>query len=246
LQSGLIFRQGGVVASGKAPSIALAPIENPDVGGVRFRKHPLEIEAGRLNQIAHRLGNRLLMWLRETEEQPEKPGMARRPKMTKLTRVVGRDMESGRLLEDPVVDKDGNEMLVPILPNEDFRDTFKLYERAVRNLLVEQRARAAMGVGKGGAPLDDATFKAGLDELVRETIKSMPIAELRELLKARAIDVEQQPPADVVVPADPNPPTFTVPRGTPIKIDLEPDVIPASKTDPDAFLPGLMGDDDDE
>lgn len=233
------------MASGKAPgSIALAPIENPDVGGVRFRKHPLEIEAGRLNQIAHRLGNRLLMWLRETEEDGA-PGKARKPKMTKLTRVVGRDMESGRLLEDPVVDKDGNEMLVPILPNEDFRDTFKLYERAVRNLLVEQRARAAMGAGKGGAPLDDATFKAGLDDLVRETIKSMPIGELRELLKGRAIDVEQ-PPADVVVPADPNPPTFTVPRGTTITVDPFPEPLPANKGDPDAFLPGLMGDDDDE
>lgn len=246
------------MASGKAPSIALSPIENPDVGGVRFRKHPLEIEAGRLNQIAHRLGNRLLLWLRETEETPEKPGLARKPKMVKLERVVGRDMESGRLIQEPVTDKDGNEMLVPILPNEDFRDTFKLYERAVRNLLVEQRARAAMGAGKGGAPVDDETFEREIAELARETIKNMPIGELRELLKARAIDVDTASPNGDETSG--NPARVDASENTSqLEVDYRaPQVAPVHEAtnqqsgaahDADGnggFLPGLMGDDDDE
>lgn len=237
------------MASGKAPSIALAPIENPDVGGVRFRKHPLEIEAGRLNQIAHRLGNRLLLWLRETEENGP-PGKARKPKMVELTRVVGRDMESGRLLTEPVVDSTGATMLVPILPDDDFRETFKLYERAVRNLLVEQRARAAMGAGKGGAPLDDAKFTAGLDALVRETIQQMPLSELREIIKARALDVDglSVPDADT---SGGRSSVGVSPTDAQIRVGQEQPLSDVANSGdggdrPATFLPGLMGDDDDE
>jgi hypothetical protein len=229
------------VASGKAPSIALAPIENPDVGGVRFRKHPLEIEAGRLNQIAHRLGNRLLLWLRETEENGP-PGKARKPKMIKLERVTGRDLETGETMREPVIDANGQEMLVPILPDDDFRETFKLYERAVRNLLVEQRARAAMGAGKGGAPLDDEKFNAGLNQLVQETIKQMPLSELREIIKARALDVD--------VPVSPMGESMTeAPARTESSSSAPVSVADAEVTPPlgnGDFLPGLMGDDDDE
>jgi hypothetical protein len=244
------------VASGKAPSIALAPIENPDVGGVRFRKHPLEIEAGRLNQIAHRLGNRLLLWLRETEENGP-PGKARKPKMVTLTRVVGRDMESGRLLTEPITDKDGAEMLVPILPDDDFRQTFQLYERAVRNLLVEQRARAAMGAGKGGAPLDDEKFNAGLNQLVQETIKQMPLSELRELIKARALDVDSLSDKDEKTsgnPASGAPPenvtvSYSDTRNTGVAMPVSEALSDSGAATRDGngdFLPGLMGDDDDE
>lgn len=69
------------------------------------------------------------------------------------------------------------------------------YNRGVLGLLREQRERAKMGAKTGAPPLDDEAFEKGVQELVAHAVRTMPEAQLRELLQDRArmgapLDVE--------------------------------------------------------
>jgi hypothetical protein len=56
------------VSTGPKPKQGLPPVAIEPIDGVRLRRHPLDIEAGRLNQLAHRLGARLRFQLRKLPE----------------------------------------------------------------------------------------------------------------------------------------------------------------------------------
>jgi hypothetical protein len=62
------------VSTGPKPKRGLPPVDIQPIDGVRLRRHPLDIEAGRLNQLAHRLGARLRFALRglPDNEVPDK------------------------------------------------------------------------------------------------------------------------------------------------------------------------------
>lgn len=139
-----------------------------------MHRHPLEKQAGRLNEIASRVGRRLMVWIKQIEGQEQN-----------LVRIVGRDIDSGRLITEDVLNRDGEVIKVPVLPDADFRENWKLYQKTVSELLTEQRHRAAMGAGKGGQPLDDAKFEESLRELARQTVLEMSDADLAKLLAAR-------------------------------------------------------------
>ena len=53
------------------------------------------------------------------------------------------------------------------------------------DLLREQRERAKLVAGKGAVAISDEDYQAGIRELVAEAVRTMPEAELRELLAAR-------------------------------------------------------------
>lgn len=157
---------------------ALPSVATPTIEGVSLARHPLQTEAQRSLGVARRLGRRLMRWLKVTDKET-----------TELERIVGRDPETGRNITEQVLSDDGKPIIVPILPDEEFRKTWELYERTVRYLLVEQRARASMGDGKGGPPMSDAAFEAQIRELAQRAVLEMPRAELDALLKQRRIDI---------------------------------------------------------
>lgn len=158
---------------------AVPGVASPTLAGVKISRHPLEREAGRLNHIAHRVGQRLLRWIKAVEAAPH----------IELRRVIGRDPESGLDLTEQVLDANKQPVLVPVLPDEDFRRSWDLYERTIRCLLIEQRQRAILAPGKGGPPISDEEYERQLSKLARSTLLEMPKSELLDLLRERAIDV---------------------------------------------------------
>jgi hypothetical protein len=188
--------------------VAIQGVATPTIEGVAFARAALQIEAQRSLGIARRVGRRLVRWLRETDRQEEV-----------LERIVGRDPETGRDIREPVYTAEGKTILVPVLPTDDVRKAWDLYERTVRNLLSEQRARATMNDGKGAVPVDDATFDARLAELAKAAVLEMPRAELEAILRQRAIDVS----GPVAAPA--SPPERQNPPAAGPTADHEPDVL---------------------
>lgn len=73
------------------------------------------------------------------------------------------------------------------LPDEDARESIKLYTQGMLGLLKEQRERAKLTPKTGAVILDEATFEAELRTLVATTIRSMPDAELRAMLQEREV-----------------------------------------------------------
>jgi len=76
------------------------------------------------------------------------------------------------------------------LPDEDWRENFDLYQRAVLGLLKEQRERQKLAdaVAKrgGAAVLSSGEYEAELLSLARETIRAMPDEELQALIAERS------------------------------------------------------------
>ncbi len=159
---------------GGSGTVALATVAAPDVGGVKMARQALHFEAQRSLSIARRIGRRLGRWLTATDKQREQ-----------LTRVVGRDPETGREIREPILGEGGETLMGPILPDEEFRKSWETYERTVRNLLVEQRARAAMTPANGAPPMSDEAFQESIAQLARQAIMEMPRAELEDLLRSR-------------------------------------------------------------
>ncbi len=123
-------------------------------------------------------------------------------KTTKLERVVGRDPETGRAIYELVHDQDGNTIEVPLLPDEDFRENWKLFEKTVVSILHEERERSKM-LSKNGAPqISDEEFEAKLKDIARQAVLEMPADELKALLALRSIDVGSPAPPESV-PAPP-------------------------------------------
>lgn len=154
----------------------VAALVQPEIDGVRLKRHPLELEASRSLQIAKRVGRRLVRWIRVLEREE-----------VTLQRVVGRDPESGRDLFEDVKNAEGEPIMVPVLPDEDFRKSWDLYERTVRSLLAEQRMRYAMV--REQPPITDEQYKRDLAELARDAVLNMPRAELEQLLRQRHVDI---------------------------------------------------------
>lgn len=165
---------------GGSGTVALAGVATPDIGGVTITRSALHYEAQRSLGIARRVGRRLVRWLRTTDGQTEE-----------ISRVVGRDPETGRELREPILTADGASMFGPILPDEDFRKSWDLYERTVRSLLVEQRARALLAAADQTPQVPDDQFEAQIAQLARKAVMEMPRAELEALLTARRMSIVQ-------------------------------------------------------
>lgn len=163
---------------GGSGTVALATVAAPNVGGVQITRQALHFEAQRSLGIARKVGRRLVRWLIATDKKREP-----------ITRVVGRDPETGRELREEIHGEDGKPIMGPILPDEEFRKSWETYERTVRNLLVEQRARAAMTPANGAPPMSDEDFQASIAQLARQAVLEMPRGELEELLRARHVAI---------------------------------------------------------
>ena len=156
---------------------AIQGVTTPVVDEVQVKRHPLEREASRLNSLARRVGLRLTIMMRRIED-----------KEVVLEKVTGRDPETGQEHTTPVLDQHGNKIMVPLMPDKDFRENWKLYQQTVMQLLQEQRARAALAP-ESKQPIDDATFERQLKELAKQALNEMSDGELSELLARRAISV---------------------------------------------------------
>lgn len=158
----------------------LSSVTANSVGGVAIKKHVLELEASSFAWITRKIGRRLHRWLKATPDEIQ-------GHMSKW--------EEGRLVTYPMLHADGSPVMVPCIPDQDFRETYRWYSSSVTNLLREQRERAKMGPKNGGPALSDEDFEKGLQDLVAHAIRTMPETQLRELLQERAkmgapIDVE--------------------------------------------------------
>jgi hypothetical protein len=79
------------------------------------------------------------------------------------------------------------------MPDEDWRENFRMYTVAVATLLKEQRERAKMVPGCGAPAMDDEAFDVEIRELARQAVFEMPKAELEVLIRKRAIDISGEP-----------------------------------------------------
>lgn len=159
-------------------SSGIGAVTTQAIGGVSVKRHVLDLETGHMMHITRRIGRRLTKWLRETPELV--PGF----------RAI---WEEGHVSLHPMLHPDGSPVMVPSLPDEMFRESYKLYASTLLGLLREQRERAKLTSKNGALPISDEDYQAGIRELVAESIRSMPEAELRELLAAReqaAIEVQ--------------------------------------------------------
>lgn len=153
----------------------------PELGGVAIRRHVLDIEAGNMMHLARRLGLRLRRWLRTMPQDVPAVRMVR--------------VEGGGAVAVPICGPDGNQLMMPLLPDSEFRETAEMYERIVRGLLVEQRLRAVLKPNARPALTDDEA-EAELAAYVR----SLPEAMRAELLGGPAPDEGHA--ADALVPPD--------------------------------------------
>ena len=152
-------------ADSKLPEVA-----TPHVGGVRVTRHVLDLEAGSLAWLARRVGRRLNRWLKQCPEE-----------------IRGHLIEwkQGVPVSVPMLNASGDPIMVPALPDGEFRENWRWYQTTILGLLKEQRERAKL-TPKNGAPiLTDEEYQAELRVLVAESVRSMPEDELRELLAAR-------------------------------------------------------------
>lgn len=171
----------------------------PHVGVTTIGKTRLAIEAQRGLRLTRTIGRRLINWLEATK----------RTEVT-LLRTIGRDPETGIDITEPVLDLDGKQVIVPVIPDDGFRKNWDLYERSLRNLLAEQRAREQMARASGAVELSDAEFEARLRELAEQAIREMPRDELERVLAARKLTIitasaetREPPPASESNPSAP-------------------------------------------
>lgn len=160
------------------PRAQLAAVATPDIGGVRVRRHVLEVETERIMNLVRKVGYRLRHWLRTMPED----------------RVAMRfDRETNT--HYPVLDPNGNPLTEPLVPDKDWLENAEWYSKTMLGLLKEQRERARLAPKDGALAIDDATLEAELDALTIERIKTMPEEEFRKLLAERAIEVQPAEPA---------------------------------------------------
>lgn len=160
-------------AAAKLPSVA-----TPSLGGVAIKRHVLDLEAATFAWITRRLGQRLHRWMRNTPEM-----------------IQGFQIEwtPQGPVSKPILDEHGEPVMVPCLPDSDWRESYKLYGASLLGLLKEQRERAKLGAKTGAPPLTDEEYESSLRELVADTLRKMPQGELDELLAARKrVDVIDQ------------------------------------------------------
>lgn len=148
------------------------------IGGVALGRHRLQTEAKRSLRLVRTIGRRLVNWTTRTEGHE-----------VELERVIGRDPETGVDIRETVKGSDGQAIMVPVLPDDGFRENWNLYERSLRNLLAEQRAREQMARASGADELSDAEFEARLRELAEQAIREMPRDELERVLAARKLTI---------------------------------------------------------
>ncbi len=143
----------------------------PEVGGVQVARHVLDVETERLLHLARRVGLRLRTWARQMP--------------TERAAVLNIDGEW-----IPVLDDEGKPVMMPLIPDKEFRENAEWYSKSILGLLKEQRERAKLTPNNGGAPIDDETFELELADLARQTIREMPEAELAKLLAERVPDAD--------------------------------------------------------
>ena len=105
-------------------------------------------------------------------------------------RVVGSD-DRGKPIVEQMRDKDGNPLMEPFLPGEDFRESYRFYTTSVLGMLKEQRERAKLVKGAGAPPLNDDEYNAELELIEEQAVMEMSKERLEELLRKRgAIDAQ--------------------------------------------------------
>lgn len=72
-----------------------------------------------------------------------------------------------------------------VLPDEDWRESYAIYTKAVLGLLREQSARAKLVAQDGAPPVSEEQFADAVKELALSAIAEMPQAELESLLRER-------------------------------------------------------------
>lgn len=160
------------------PASGMIAVATPIVGDVQIRRHQLDCEAAALANMCHKVRRRLNRWLKQMPEE------------IAAMRAMGRIDDDGNPLLEPVCGPDGKMLLEPLLPGEDWRETFRWYQSAVLGLLKEQRERAKLVKGAGAPPLNDDEYAAELELIEQQAVLEMPKERLEELLRRRgAIDV---------------------------------------------------------
>ncbi len=149
----------------------LPEVTTPVIGGVRITRHVLDLEAGSLAWLARRVGRRLQRWLKQCPEE-----------------IQGFRIEwkQGQPVPVPMLHPNGEPVMVPALPDGEFRETWRWYQATILGLLKEQRERARLAPGKGAPIISDEDYAVALRELVAEQVRTLPENELHELLAARA------------------------------------------------------------
>ena len=138
----------------------------------------LQVEASRLAHLARRVGQRLSRELKDME-----PADGHVPNADALT--------------DCVTDDKGKALSVSWL------ELAKWYGKTVTDMLREQRERLKLQPAGGAPALTEAEYRAELEAMVRESVRTMPRAELDALLAERTGDVLEvvaaaPPPVEVV------------------------------------------------
>lgn len=87
-----------------------------------------------------------------------------------------------------------------VLPDGEWRETYRWYQDTVLGLLKEQRMRSTLKDGR--PPLTDEEYNTELTALARETLHGMSRTEVEQLLKEGAIDVDASTAAPPSVDAD--------------------------------------------
>lgn len=151
-------------------SAKLPAVQTPTHGGVTLRRHVLDLEAAKLTWINRRVGQRLSRWLRGAPE---------------LVQGFTHEWEDGHPVTTPMLEKDGSPVMVPLLPDEPFRESWKIYASTTLGLLREQRERAKLGAKTGAVVLSDEEMQAALEEMLEVELKAMPEEKLQRILAAR-------------------------------------------------------------
>ena len=160
------------------PSAQVIAVATPIVGDVQIKRHALDVQAAQLVRITSKVGKRLKRWLNEMPED------------VACMRVVGSD-DRGKPIVEQMRDKDGNPLMEPFLPGEDFRESYRFYTTSVLGMLKEQRERAKLVKGAGAPPLNDDEYNAELELIEEQAVMEMSKERLEELLRKRgAIDAQ--------------------------------------------------------
>lgn len=77
----------------------------------------------------------------------------------------------------------------------EWRDDARWYSHTVTTLLREQRERIKLATGDGVPQMTEAEYRAEVEAMVRESVRTMPAEQLQALLAERApvVDVEPEP-----------------------------------------------------
>lgn len=151
-------------------SSKLSAVATPSVGGVSVKRHVLELEASSLAWIARRVGRRLARYLRNLPYE-----------------IQGHQLQfvQGQAVPVPMLNALGEPIMVPALPDGEFRENWRWYQTSILGLLKEQRERAKLTPKNGGAVLSDDEYQEALADLVRQSLAAMPDDELEQLLATR-------------------------------------------------------------